>query len=91
MWTYFVKNHSLTSSRRDLSKQTACVVWFGKYLILYFFFNCSFRDPESLSPDYAHKNFDLFHINNADFHSKIQVRIIFFHIYINIYINKKYF
>ena len=77
MWTYFVINHSLTSSRRDLSKQTACVVWFGKYLILYIF-NCSFRDHKMLSDDYEHKNFAIFHIINSDFPSKIQVRIIFY-------------
>ena len=84
MWTFFVKNHSLTSSRGDFTMQTACVVWFGKYLILYIF-NCSFRDPITLSDDYEHKNFTIFHISNSDFPSKIQVRIILFNIYINIY------
>ena len=57
--------------------QTACVVWFGKYLILYIF-NCSFRDHKMLSDDYEHKNFAIFHIINSDFPSKIQVRIIFY-------------
>ena len=77
MWTYFVINHSIQSSGRDFTMQTACVVWFGKYLILYVF-NCSFRDPISLSDDYEHKNFTIFHIINSDFPSKIQVRIIFY-------------
>ena len=77
MWTYFVINHSLTSSRGDLTKQTACLVWFGKYLIVYIF-NSSFRDPISLSDDYVHKIFTIFHIINSDFPSKIQVRIIFY-------------
>ena len=77
MWTYFVINHSIQSSGGDFTMQTACVVWFGKYLILYVF-NCSFRDPISLSDDYEHKNFNIFHIINSDFPSKIQVRIIFY-------------
>ena len=77
MWTYFVINHSLTSSRGDFTMQIACVVWFGKYLILYIF-NCSFRDHKMLSDDYEHKNFAIFHIINSDFPSKIQVRIIFY-------------
>ena len=77
MWTYFVINHSLTSSRGDFTMQTACVVWFGKYLILYIFY-CSFRAPECLSDDYEHKFFTIFHIINSDFPSKIQVRIIFY-------------
>ena len=77
MWTYFVINHSIQSSGGDFTMQTACVVCFGKYLILYIF-NGSFRDPISSSDDYEHKNFTIFHIINSDFPSKIQVRIIFY-------------